>query len=149
MEEVKKKIKTLLDALKTLQDGIEYFYECEQAFDNSPDKHNERAFLSARDSIIQRFEYCIDLFWKVIKVCLDSEKIDIPIVSSRGIIREAVRARFLSEDEGTRLMRVVDARNKTSHTYHENMAQQIAHEIPEFYELMQLIGRRMQDRWGK
>src|SRR5687767_740314 len=126
MEEVKKKLEVFLEALTTLQDGVEYFYECEEDFNVAPNKHNERAFLSARDSIIQRFEYCIDLFWKVIKVYFDAEKINTPIISGKSIIRIAVNARFLSEAEGNQFMKMIDARNKTSHIYHESMAEEIA-----------------------
>lgn len=146
MEEIKKKLEIFLEALATLQDGVEYFYECEENFDIIPDKHTERAFLSARDSIIQRFEYCIDLFWKVIKVYFDAEKINMPIVSGKGIIRIAVNARFLSEDEGDQFMKMIDARNKTSHIYHEIMAEEIAQQVPGFYKLMQEIAERMQKR---
>jgi len=149
MEEVKKKIQVLLDALITLEDAVDYFYECEEIFDADSSRQNERAFLSSRDSIIQRFEYCIDLFWKILKVCLDVEKIDVPMVSSREIVRISVASRFLSEDEGAQCMEMVKARNKTSHIYHEVMADEISHEVPKFYELMQMIAERMQKRWGE
>lgn len=147
MEEVKEKLDVLSDALKTLEDGVEYFYECQEFFDNSPDRHNERAFLSARDSLIQRFEYCIDLFCKITRSYLELfEKITLSANSPRAILRESIEARLLSEDEGMRGMKMVEARNKTSHTYHEVMADEIASEIPAFYELMKTITDRMHDR---
>lgn len=46
-------------------------------------------------------------------------------------------------------MKMVNARNKTSHIYHQVMAQEIARQVPAFYELMQTIADRMQERWGK
>jgi nucleotidyltransferase substrate binding protein (TIGR01987 family) len=138
-----------LDALKTLEDGVAFFHESEENFETNPTKQNERIFLSARDSIIQRFEYCIDLFWKTLKVFLDNEKVILSMVASREIIRACVAARFLSENEGDQCMKMVGARNKTSHIYHETMAEAIARQVPDFYELMQEIAERMQKRWDK
>jgi nucleotidyltransferase substrate binding protein (TIGR01987 family) len=147
MEEIKEKINVLLDALKTLEEGVTLFYKYEDIFHKQDTDENEQLFKSMRDSLIQRFEYCIDLLWKIAKTYLELvEKITLSVNSPRGIIREVVKARLLSEDEGSACMEMVEARNKTSHTYHEIMAEEIAHEIPEFYELMQKIAQRMQQR---
>ena len=77
-----------------------------------------------------------DLFWKVIKIFLETQGINTPIMSPRGIVREAIRARLLSEFEGTTCMDMVESRNKTSHMYHELTAEEIAHDIPGYYELI-------------
>lgn len=150
MEELKERLNVLLDALKTLEKGVELFYKYEDIFNENDSDENEEIFESMRDSLIQRFEYCIDLFWKVAKLYLELvEKVTLSANSPRGIIRETVKALLLSEDEGKDCMEMIEARNKTSHTYHEMMADEIAHQIPDFYELMQTITERMQKRWGQ
>ncbi len=148
MENVKEKLDILLDALKSLKKGITLFYKYEGIFQEKNTPENKEVFESMRDSLIQRFEYSIDILSKIIKVYLEEiEKVPLEINSPRGIIREAVNTRLLSEKEGKSCMKIIEARNKTSHTYHEIMAEEIAQQIPEFYELMQKIADRMQKRW--
>ncbi|HEX4069207.1 MAG TPA: HI0074 family nucleotidyltransferase substrate-binding subunit [Candidatus Babeliales bacterium] len=145
--EIKKNIALFLQALLTLEDGIDAFLSCKVCYQKQPTEENERWLKIARDSLIQRFEYCMDLFWKTVKLYLE-ETINVSftgIISSRGVLREAFKARLLSEEEGSRCMDMVEARNKTSYTYHELLADEVAHEIPQYYELMKHIVDRMQD----
>ena len=145
METVNKKIIVFSDALQTLEESVELFYEYKNIFDKQPTERNGRLFHSMRDSMIQRFEYCTDLFWKVAKIYLENiEKIDLPVNSPRVILREAVTARILSELEGDQCIDMVDSRNKTSHIYHEVTADTIAHEVPGYYKIMKTIIDRMQ-----
>ena len=146
MEKINEKISDFLKALKTLEEGIELFDKYENLFNKKSTDENEQLFKSMRDSLIQRFEYCTDFFWKLMKVYLvDIEKIDIQVNSPRAIVREAVEARLLSEEEGEQCMDMVESRNKTSHTYHEILAEEIAHEVPEYYELMKKIVEHIQN----
>jgi nucleotidyltransferase substrate binding protein (TIGR01987 family) len=147
MEKMREKLTVLLDALKTLKEGVELFEKYEAIAHQQNTAENQKLFKSMRDSLIQRFEYSIDLFWKITKTYLEVvEKITLSINSPRGILREGVKARLLSEDEGSACMDMVEARNKTSHTYHEVMAQEVAYQIPEFYELMQKIAQRIKQK---
>ncbi len=145
MAQINQKLTVMLQALATLTDGIKLFDKYSNLFNTNPTEDNEKLFLGMRDSMIQRFEYCTDLFWKTIRVYLeDVEKIDLPINAPRVILREAVKARLLSEEEGEDCITMVESRNKTSHIYHIEVAQTIAHKIPEFYTLMKLIINRIQ-----
>jgi nucleotidyltransferase substrate binding protein (TIGR01987 family) len=145
MEKINEKISEFLKALKTLEEGVELFYKYENILDKKLTDENEQLFKSMRDSLIQRFEYCTDFFWKVTKVFLESEGVSLSINYPKFILREAVKARILSEVEGDECMNMVDSRNKTSHTYHEILAEEIAHKIPQYYTLMQTIVDRMQE----
>ena len=148
--EVKKKIIVFLEALATLEDGIDLFLTCEHRYNKQSTEENERWLKAARDSLIQRFEYCTDFFWKLIKLYLeDVGNMSFGLISATGVLREAVKARLLSEEEGIQCMDMVESRNKTSHTYHEVMADEIAHEIPPYYELMEHIVERMQSNIEK
>jgi len=145
MERIKNKIAVFLEALATLHEGISLFDKYEDIFSRKATLENEQLFKAMRDSAIQRFEYCADLFWKIVKIYLeDIEKIHLSINSPRAILREAVIARLLSELEGDECIDMVEARNKTSHTYQEVMAEEIVHEVPQYYELMKIITERVQ-----
>ena len=101
---------------------------------------NEENLLMARDSMIQRFEYCTDLLWKVLKLYMEEiEKVNLEIVSPRGVIREVVKSKLLSEVEGVLCMKMVVSRNQTSHIYHEGTAAAIAQDVPDYSQLMNTI----------
>lgn len=145
MERVNEKITDLLEALKTLEDVLKVFYEYKTLYGAHPTEKNEQFFFIVRDATIQRFEYCTDLLWKVMKVYLeDVEKMHIESFSPRSIVRSAVDGGFLSESEGSQLMDMVVSRNKTSHIYHEAIADNIANKISGYYTLMSNIIERMQ-----
>lgn len=144
--EITKSMAVMVEALQTLQEGIELFHEYEGIVHKQPSEKNEKFFKATRDSLIQRFEYCTDLFWKFTKVYLiEIEKMDVSIQSPRGIIREAAKAGVFSEGEGDECMDMVEGRNRTSHTYHEQTADEIAHQIPTYYELMHTMIDRMKN----
>ncbi len=147
MAKINQKISTINQALETLKKGIELFHEYEITMIDSASEKNEQIFLAMRDSMIQRFEYCTDLFWKVLKVYLEEvEKVDIPILSPRGVIRETVKVKTISESEGQECMEMVKSINQTSHIYHEEVAEKIAQDIPDYYKLMQTIVGRIQEK---
>lgn len=145
METVNQKLTVLFEALETLAKGITLFDKYEGIVIFSPTEENEELLVATRDSMIQRFEYCTDLFWKTLKLYLENtEKIDVSINSPRGIIREATKAKVISEDEGEECMEMIECRNRTSHAYYELMAEEIAIEIPGFYDRMKIIADRVQ-----
>jgi nucleotidyltransferase substrate binding protein (TIGR01987 family) len=150
MEEIKEKLSVLLDAVKSLEKGIALFYKYEGIFNKQKSNESEELFEGMRDSMIQRFEYCVDIIWKIVKTYLESvEKIALTVNSPRAIVRESVKARIISEQEGEGFIAMIEARNKTSHAYHEVMADEIARKIPLFYPLIRTIAERMEQGVGK
>jgi|SRR5579872_4357681 len=146
METVKQKIIVFFDVLKMLEKSIHLFDKYTDIFEKNPTEDNKDLFISMRNSMIQCFKYSTDLFWKVAEIYLeDVEKITLLSTSPRGIVRAAVNARVFSEVEGEQCMDMVESRNKTSHTYHEVTADEVAHEIPGYYEIMETIIDRMQN----
>jgi nucleotidyltransferase substrate binding protein (TIGR01987 family) len=145
VEKVIEKIADFLEVLKTLEDILKVFFEYKALYTAHPTEKNEQFFLIVRDATIQRFEYCTDFIWKVLKVYLeDVEKVHVESFSPRAVVRETVSAGFISESEGSELMRMVDSRNKTSHIYHEAIADNIAGKIPGYYVPIKKIIDRMQ-----
>lgn len=71
-----------------------------------------------RDSVIQRFEFCWELAWKMLKARLF--ELGVETTNPRDCFRAAVTAQILADGNAwTELQRM---RNLTSHTYHEALA---------------------------
>ena len=81
-----------------------------------------------RDGIIQRFEYCLEIS------CISAKKVlefqGYQIDSPRNIIRELAKIGWIDNPEDW--IEFLDARNKTSHLYHEEVANQLFKLIPLF-----------------
>ncbi len=71
-----------------------------------------------KEGIIQRFEFTHELAWKVMKDFLEYEGFQ-NIAGSRSATREAFNKGLISE--GQVWMDMIESRNKTVHTYHENI----------------------------
>lgn len=142
MAKIVQKLAVIEKALASLKRSI-FSYEKAQA----SALPGTEELLMPRDSMIQRFEYSTDLFWKVLKLYLEEiEKVNLEAVSPRGVIREVVKTKLISEAEGDLCMKMVVSRNMTSHIYHEATAALIAQDIPGHYELMSTIVTRVAKR---
>ena len=81
------------------------------------------------DACIQRFEFTVELFWKLLK----------RIIESRGgtptypkdVLREAFKGQLI-QDESVWL-RMLQDRNLTSHTYNQDLADEIFERIKTYY----------------
>ena len=74
-----------------------------------------------RDSVIQRFEFCFELGWKLLRLKLLEEGIEAN--TPRASIREAVSAQLL--EDGNQWSEMLQKRNETSHTYDEALARKV------------------------
>ena len=81
----------------------------------------------SRDSAIQRFEFTLDLSWKTIKIWLAENK-GLSCQSPKECFREAYRQGLIEYE--TYWLTLVDLRNQTSHTYQEELAEEIYAELP-------------------
>ena len=89
-----------------------------------------------RDSAIQRFEFTIDMAWKLLKTCLE-EKYGVVCQAPKECFREAYKQKLLAYDEFW--LELVDMRNQTSHTYKEELAQSVFERLPRAAEYMQTL----------
>lgn len=81
-----------------------------------------------RDGIIQRFEYCLELSWGTAKKVLEYHEIKVD--SPRNVFRELAKNGWINNPEDW--IQFIEARNKTSHLYHEEVAEEIFKVIPTF-----------------
>jgi nucleotidyltransferase substrate binding protein (TIGR01987 family) len=74
-----------------------------------------------RDSVIQRFEFTHELAWKMLKLKLEEE--GLVTRTPRETMQEALQAGLI--EDGNLWSDMQKMRNLTSHTYHEELADQV------------------------
>lgn len=77
------------------------------------------------DATIQRFEFCFELVWKLMKAMLDYEGIEVS--SPRGSIREGSKQSMIDSAEDWLYM--LEQRNICPHAYSESIAWDIYEKI--------------------
>ena len=82
-----------------------------------------------KDGVIQRFEFTIELLWKVLKAILAYQGIE--CYSPRNCIKEAYKAYLIDDDEI--ILDMLEDRNKSSHVYSETTSEEIFERIKKVY----------------
>lgn len=86
-----------------------------------------------RDAVIQRFEFTMDLSWKMIQRFLKGAGVpDSEIRTKRDLFREAARLGLIEDPE--RWFTHYEARNATSHTYNQEIAVQVYQQALRFFK---------------
>lgn len=86
------------------------------------------------DGTIQRFEFCVELGWKLLKEYLEFEKMG-EFASPRAAIKESFSIGLI--DNAEQWLDMLDDRNLTSHTYDEQIAKEIYRNIiTKYYEIL-------------
>jgi len=80
--------------------------------------------------LIQRFEFTHELAWNVLKDYFEYQG-NTNITGSRDATREAFNKGLISDGEGW--MEMIKSRNQSSHTYNEEVADEIMNKILEVY----------------
>jgi nucleotidyltransferase substrate binding protein (TIGR01987 family) len=145
MEDVKIKFEVLTKALVRFEEAIAFFQKIKSLNPTLVrDFDYELLYQATRDSVIQRFEFSVELFWKYLKIYLGNVKnVKLEINTPKDVMREGCKARILSEQEAEDLINMLKSRNQTSHIYKEEIAEQLVLEIPKFYVLIQKCVERI------
>lgn len=132
--------KQMLETLETAL--IIYHKELKLSDLTNQDDHNRCDMF--RDSVIQRFEYSVEHFWKFIETYLSSKLgIEVEEPGPKTIIRTAVLRHIIKEEEATMLFEAIRQRNKTSHLYKEEVADEVVKHAPKALSLMNMIVLRL------
>jgi len=91
--------------------------------------HNELQ----RDAAIQRFEFCYELSWKLMKFILEYEKGE-DIGSAKAILKQAQLTRLIKDE--LLWLDIHRYRNETSHTYDESLSKLVYDFLPSYYQTM-------------
>jgi nucleotidyltransferase substrate binding protein (TIGR01987 family) len=90
-----------------------------------------------------RFEFCFELGWKAIQAVAKLEGQECP--SPRMAISTAWRNGWISEEDS--FLAMLEERNRTSHTYHEETANEVfmnlPHHLPGLRSLCAVLTSRM------
>ena len=98
------------------------------------------------DATIQRFEFCFELAWKLMKAVLEYEGIEAN--SPRGCIREGGKEGLIPDAQ--EWLEMMEKRKLSSHTYDENVAREIYHDVKERYVvLLEALDQMMNDWLGR
>jgi nucleotidyltransferase substrate binding protein (TIGR01987 family) len=81
------------------------------ALENGPEALNALE----KEGVIQRFEYCFELAWKIVKDYLEASGLVFATVTPRQVLKDAFAAKILKE--GPVWMDMLDHRNLLSHTH--------------------------------
>jgi nucleotidyltransferase substrate binding protein (TIGR01987 family) len=101
-----------------------------------------------RDAVIQRFEYCMDLSWKLIQRYLENAGMqEGDFRTKRDLFREAARIGLITAPE--KWFIYYEARNATSHTYNSEIAIQVYQNALRFFNdavaLLDELKKQVQD----
>ena len=111
-------------AFKKLSEAIVYVKKDLDEQENDINNDNTEEILDEilKEGLIQRFEYTHELAWNVMKDFL-SDIGEIKIYGSKDATKEAFKAELI--ENGDVWMEMIKSRNKTSHTYNQETADEI------------------------
>ncbi len=93
-------------------------------------EYNQTKSLSVRDGVIQRFEFCTELAWKTVREKLIDEGFT-ELNSPKSVMREAYANNIITDEQNW--IKLLSDRNKTSHIYSEETADEIYQNIETIY----------------
>lgn len=133
MERLKLRYEIIEKALNAFKKSVDRLETANKNFEK--DSNLEEDYRSARDSAIKRFEISLDTLWKYLKIYLEV-KIGLTQSSPKPIFRECLRVELINEKDTTEALKMIDARNMTSHIYKEEIAEQLSSNLSKYYDLM-------------
>ena len=84
------------------------------------------------DACIQRFEFTIELFWKLLRRILETK--GVVVLYPKDVLRAAFSGQLI--DHETQWLGMLNDRNQTSHTYNEKLADEIYHRIQGYFSVI-------------
>ncbi len=88
-----------------------------------------------RDGLIQRFEFSFELAWKAVQAAAAAE--GVTLRSPKTALAHALQSGW-AQDE-VLWFGMLEARNLSSHTYSEPIAEELANEIPRFLPALRVL----------
>lgn len=132
METIELKYAAIHDALLTLKESLDLLK------DPALDALGLRDQL--RDSVIKRFEYSMDTFWKYLREYLEHEHaIVFSKITLNAIFRECLNVQLINQNDFDKLLAMTEDRNNTSHAYNEELAEAISGKVYGYYDLMNAV----------
>lgn len=129
MATLERRIEQLKSALNRLKEAI-------TDYNATSPRDKNKSYLN--DSVVQRFEFCVDLFWKCLKDYLAREH-KLMVASPKTTMQESFNQKIITAGELELFAAMVDDRNNTSHRYDQSMASEIAERALRYHNFMDRI----------
>jgi nucleotidyltransferase substrate binding protein (TIGR01987 family) len=129
--------------LKKFKDFESSLQRLEESYKKTVENIDSDLYKFFRDSTIQRFEFTVEIFWKLLKNVLKKNE-GIECNSPKSCIREFFASGYINEDNAKLFMEMIDDRNMTSHTYHEEVAEIIFSKLKNYLDGMNLVYEKIQ-----
>jgi len=94
-----------------------------------------------RDAAIKRYELCYELAWKSIQEALKAEGLEI-CKSPKSCFKQAFQQGWINEEDIC--LEMISSRNQTTHTYNEELAQEIYNNLKKYLPLFEFLLVRLQ-----
>ena len=139
------KYQVLNKALDSFEESIVFFNMVKTATNKQQFVANyDVVYRVARNSAIHCFEFSIELFWKYVGIFLKEVKQVTSVPNTPvDVIRGACQAGVMSEQDAESCINMIRSRNLTSHIYKEDIAEQLMHDIPTYYEQMRRLSAQL------
>lgn len=92
-----------------------------------------------RDSVIQRYEFCIELAWKSAKKAMGTST-----SSPKDIVREMGQSEYIQDT--SIWLQAIDMRNLSTHTYKEDLAEQVYGFAKKFVPELEKLIVKLEDK---
>lgn len=131
--------------MRTLEDRFGQYKSAVDRLEEVIDAYSSNNNQIIVDAMIQRFEFCVELSWKLLKDYLSSENVG-NFNSPRSVMKEAYKMNIITE--GELWLDMLEDRNLTSHTYDEIVANTIRDNILNtHYALLKKLKETMEEKF--
>ena len=94
---------------------------------------------------VQKFEVCVELFWKMAKKFLH-EIHGVEAISPKMVMKQLYRVKYTSERKYETLIEMINDRNRLSHVYSEEQFTEIYCRLPDYQRVMREIVIEMRQK---
>lgn len=130
--------------MRTLKDRFNQYKNVVEKLEEVIETYNDNNSRIIVDAMIQRFEFCVELSWKLLKDYLSSENVG-DFNSPRSVMKESYKMGLITE--GELWLDMLEDRNLTSHTYDEIVANTIRDNILNtHYTLLKKLKEKMEEK---
>ena len=127
--------------LEQLEQAFNRFLEMYTIYEE--DKQEEVMLDAVKESLAQRFEYCVEVFWKVLRRYMEqTEGVIIEKPSPKTVIRQAGALELLDAEKW---INYIDKRQLTAHDYDLQKLNELLSVVGDFADDGQKLLKKMKD----
>lgn len=140
-----------MEQIEYYQIRLQKLHQAVQGLAEAMKFHSEDFNLALGDLVrcghVQKFEYCIELLWKTIKVWLEIQEIT-DVNSPKEVIKSFYQTTKISDELYQSLLLALHHRNLYSHVYGEDEFIKLYQDIPKHVTTMKTVVSILQDAYA-